>query len=480
MLDGVFAFVLCDYRINNLESKIFIARDPFGIRPLYKLTSNDKDKNTNIFENISIFASEIKVLSEFYKCINDTHSIQHFQPGTYSEYMLPFKVSTKWKLIREDVRYYSTGFNSIMYSNIDDNSVKYIEDTNINHEPYQRLNNDPLIIIIKNIQRFFINAVKKRVIVTDRPIACLLSGGLDSSLVTALVSKELQKKNIKLNTFSIGLKDSEDLRYAKIVSNYLGTNHTEIIITEQIIFDSIPNVIKAIESFDTTTVRASIGNYLLGDYIKEISDAKVIFNGDGSDELTGGYLYMKLAENSIEFDKETRRLLNDIHMFDVLRSDKCISSHGLEPRTPFLDRSFVDYYLSIHPSIRFHEQHNQIEKYLLRLAFSSSYYLNNNKTSLLPDEILWRKKEAFSDGISKTTSFSQIIESYLNKDENLIKKINNKSNNTNISNNTIEQKYYKYLFDSYYPNTSNIVPYMWMPKYIESTDPSARHTFSLL
>ena len=98
----------------------------------------------------------------------------------------------------------------------------------------------------------------------------------------------------------------------------------------------------------------------------------------------------------------------------------------------------------------------------------------------MPDEILWRKKEAFSDGISKTTSFSQIIESYLNKDENLIKKINNKSNNTNISNNTIEQKYYKYLFDSYYPNTSNIVPYMWMPKYIESTDPSARHTFSLL
>jgi asparagine synthase (glutamine-hydrolysing) len=169
-------------------------------------------------------------------------------------------------------------------------------------------------------------------------------------------------------------------------------------------------------------------------------------------------------------------------MFDVLRSDKCISSHGLEPRTPFLDRSFVNYYLSIHPSIRFHKQNDQIEKHLLRLAFSSSYYLNNNnnKTSLLPDEILWRKKEAFSDGISKTKSFSQIIESFLNNDEELIEKISNISNNTNIPNNTLEQKYYKYLFDSYYPNTSNVVPYIWMPKYIEATDPSARHTFSLL
>ena len=441
MLDGVFAFILCDYSINNLESKIFIARDPFGVRPLYKLTPKHIN---NSFDNICVFASELKVLSNFYNGLIETHNIQHFQPGTYSQYKLPFKVSAKWRLIEENIIYHSIGFNSIMH-------LSELEQ-----------------VIILNIQYHFINAVKKRVINTDRPVACLLSGGLDSSLVTAIVSKELQNSNTLLATFSIGLKDSEDLKYAKIVADYLGTKHREIIITEQTIFDNIPNVIKAIETFDTTTVRASIGNYLLGKYITEFSDAKVIFNGDGSDELTGGYLYMNLAENCVEFDRETRRLLKDIHMFDVLRSDKCISSHGLEPRTPFLDRTFVNYYLSIHPSIRFHTPDNKMEKHLLRMAFSSSYYLTEKNIPLLPDEILWRKKEAFSDGISKTNSFAQIIETFLNEDEELIKKIS-----TSIGN-TLEQKYYRYLFDSFYPNTSNIVPYMWMPKYIEATDPSAR------
>ena len=441
MLDGVFAFILCDYSINNLESKIFIARDPFGVRPLYKLTPKHMN---NSFDNICVFASELKVLSNFYNGLIDTHNIQHFQPGTYSQYKLPFKVSAKWQLIEENIIYHSNGFNSIMH-------LSELEQ-----------------VIILNIQYHFINAVKKRVINTDRPVACLLSGGLDSSLVTALVSKELQNSNTILSTFSIGLKDSEDLKYAKIVADYLGTKHREIIITEQTIFDNIPNVIKAIETFDTTTVRASIGNYLLGKYITNFSDAKVIFNGDGSDELTGGYLYMNLADNCVEFDRETRRLIKDIHMFDVLRSDKCISSHGLEPRTPFLDRTFVNYYLGIHPSIRFHTPDNKMEKHLLRMAFSSSYYLTEKNIPLLPDEILWRKKEAFSDGISKTNSFAQIIETFLSEDEELIKKISSSIGNT------LEQKYYRYLFDSFYPNTSNIVPYMWMPKYIKATDPSAR------
>jgi len=308
-------------------------------------------------------------------------------------------------------------------------------------------------------------SVKKRVLVTDRPIACLLSGGLDSSLITALVSLELKNKNpdTKLNTFSIGFLGSEDLRHAKIVADYIGTNHTEIIIDEEKFFNTIPIVIKAIESYDTTTVRASVGNYLLGEYISKNIDAKVIFNGDGSDELCGGYLYMNLAGDSIEFDKETRRLLKDIHLFDVLRSDKCISSHGLEPRTPFLDRSFVNYYLSIHPSIRFHTQHSQIEKYLLRSAFSIDMF----GKKLLPDEILWRKKEAFSDGMNKQKSLSSIIEDNIRVLPDLEK--------INIVNaDTLEKKYYRYLFDIFYPNCSNIIPYFWMPKYTKATDPSAK------
>jgi asparagine synthase (glutamine-hydrolysing) len=188
---------------------------------------------------------------------------------------------------------------------------------------------------------------------------------LDSSLITALVNQINKQENgpdKKLETYSIGLEGSEDLKYARIVSDYLGTNHTEILLTEQDFIDAIPEVIYTIESYDTTTVRASIGNYLLGKYISKNSDAKVIFNGDGSDELCGGYLYMHKAPNQLEFDYECRRLLNNIYAFDVLRSDKCISSHGLEPRTPFLDRSWVQFYLSIDPKLRFHPGEKQCEK----------------------------------------------------------------------------------------------------------------------
>jgi asparagine synthase (glutamine-hydrolysing) len=229
---------------------------------------------------------------------------------------------------------------------------------------------DDLEVIVQNIQYYLINAVHKRCENTERPIACLLSGGLDSSLITALVQEFHNDNGMPpVETYSIGLAGSEDLRYAKIVADHLGTKHTEIVLTEKDFVDAIPDVIRSIESYDTTTVRASIGNWLLGEYIAKHSKAKVIFNGDGSDELMGGYLYMNACPDSIEYDRESRRLLRDIHAFDVLRSDKSISSHGLEPRTPFLDRSWVQFYLSIHPDIRNHRFQNQCEKFLVRFAF---------------------------------------------------------------------------------------------------------------
>ena len=457
LLDGVFAFILCDNRLSNTDeltsSKLFIARDPFGLRPLYKLTTNDKT-----FPNYipSIFASEVKMLEGFLNNRLDfSYKITHFQPGTYTEYTLPYIVNPTWTCIKENIEYHSIGFNSILY---------------------QQSNMD----MISNIQYYLINAVKKRVLNTDRPIACLLSGGLDSSLITALVSNICQQESHlskNVHTFSIGFENSEDLKYARIVSNYLNTIHTEIIIDEKTYFETIPKVIKAVESYDTTTIRASVGNYLLGDYISKNSDLKVIFNGDGSDELCGGYLYMSSADNCIEFDRETRRLLKDIHMFDVLRSDKCISSHGLEPRTPFLDRSFVNYYLGINPSIRFHAQNSQIEKYLLRTSFSSINFLNEMDKQILPDEILWRKKEAFSDGLNKEKSLSSIVESGINQLPILIK-----DQILLSSGDTLEKQYYKYLFDMYYPNVNSLVPYFWMPKYIKATDPSAKtlSTYPLL
>jgi asparagine synthase (glutamine-hydrolysing) len=362
---------------------------------------------------------------------------------------MQYKVKPKWEITKEYCKYHSTGFSSIISENIYDMQKIY-----------------------KNIQYYLTEAVKKRVLITERPIACLLSGGLDSSLITALVNEcHKLNSNKPLETFSIGLEGSEDLKYARIVAKYLGTNHTEILLTEQEFIDAIPEVIYAIESYDTTTVRASIGNYLLGKYISKNSDAKVIFNGDGSDELCGGYLYMHAAPDALEFDRECRRLLNDIHAFDVLRSDKCISSHGLEPRTPFLDRTWVQHYLSIHPEIRFHKGNNQCEKFLLRTAFSEENYLDSHGSALLPNCILWRTKEAFSDGVSKTTrSLYEIIQEKVTASSIFNSKYEYNYNYPD----TEEKKYYRDIFENNYSGLGNVVPYFWMPRYVDATDASAR------
>ena len=433
MLDGVFAFILYDTK----SSKIYVARDPVGVRPIYYLS---KTKYLNFTNNSNLFgfASELKCLSGFIT-VCDSYTIKQFTPGTYSIFTNEID-NNYWSVLQENNPYFIPTFSSpknhFYWDSYFDNIIDYLTD-----------------------------AVKKRCLTTERPIACLLSGGLDSSLITALVNEFYKSKisDKKLETYSIGLAGSEDLKYAKIVANYLKTNHTEIIVTEKEMFDAIPEVIYAIESYDTTTVRASIGNYLLGKYIAKNSDAKVIFNGDGSDELCGGYLYMNKCSDSIEFDKETRRLLKDIHLFDVLRSDKSISSHGLEPRTPFLDKNFINYYLSIPPYARNHNNFSKCEKYLLRKSFSSSIFENLSGKPILPDEILWRKKEAFSDGVTgHGRSLFQILQEFISIELNLPANIET------------EKIYYKSIFEKYYPDLSYIVPYFWMPKYTTATDPSAR------
>jgi asparagine synthase (glutamine-hydrolysing) len=226
-------------------------------------------------------------------------------------------------------------------------------------------------------------------------------------------------------------------------------------------------------------VRASIGNYLIGKHISQNSEAKVIFNGDGSDELFGGYLYMNKCPDDIEFDKETRRLLKDIHLFDVLRSDKSISSNGLEPRTPFLDRSFVNYILSIPTYFRNHNNFNECEKYLLRNSFNSCYFNaffleDSERKNILPKEIINRKKEAFSDGVSNQgRSLFLILQEYIALYYNIEFK-DNKVNEPFKPSIELEKRYYREIFDKEFPNCSHIVPYFWMPKYTNATDPSAR------
>ena len=488
MLDGVFSFVLIDYRLENTESKIYVARDPYGVRPLYFL----KPDFNNIHSNVYAFASELKMLVDIKNKLNEknnesiekrTHNknpiinyeIYQFQPGTYMTFDLSYKACSYWELVNMGVCYHKQGFVTNMF--IDKSVETYID-------------------VYKNIQKYLVNAVEKRCCTTERPIACLLSGGLDSSLIASLVNDYHNKNNLPpIETYSIGLEGSEDLKHAKIVAEYLGTKHTEIVLTEKDFLDAIPDVIYAIESYDTTTVRASIGNWLLGKYIAEHSDAKVIFNGDGSDELAGGYLYMNYAPDNIDFDKETRRLLNDIFLFDVLRSDKSISSHGLEPRTPFLDRSWVQYYLSIPIELRNHKINDKIEKYLIRTAFSVDFYKNSQGNPLLPDKVLWRKKEAFSDGVSQySRSLYEIIQEHSNKtfiqyelpEYPFIKQsagmyehlamitLSDTNKQVHLMPKTAEQYYYRKTFESRYKGMSKILPYFWMPKFIDAVDASAR------
>jgi asparagine synthase (glutamine-hydrolysing) len=462
-LDGVFAFILYDSNIN----KVFVARDPYGVRPLYYINDH----------GIMAFASELKQLKNFdfntghFDCFDFTS--KHFLPGTFMEIKLlnndtsdndipkliySFIYYKKIVLNTKIKKYSSFGFGNISVFDPKGNISVSDPKGNISvSDPKGNVNLDDSNYY-SSIYKYLYQAVKKRVVgTTERPIACLLSGGLDSSTITAMVNSFLPKG--VLETYSIGLPNSTDLIYAGKVAKHLGTKHTEIVLTEEEFFDAIPEVIREIESYDTTTVRASVGNYLIGKYIRKNSQAKVIFNGDGADELMGGYRYFKLTKDPLEFDKECKRLLSDIYLFDVLRSDKSISSNGLEPRTPFLDRSFVQYYLSISPEIRCHSINGFCEKYLLRKSIETE----NN--SLLPTEVLWRTKEAFSDGVSGLDrSWYEVIHEKLMGHNSLSEK----------SGIELEREYYMKIFEEYFPNKCDILPYFWMPKYISVNDPSAR------
>jgi asparagine synthase (glutamine-hydrolysing) len=427
-LDGVFSFVL--YDSNN--KKGYIARDPYGVRPLYY----------GIYDGYLVCASLLKQINEL------TPECYNFNAGSYMSFDLHHD-----GVVHFDKSLHK--YNSFIYNHtINSNHISLSSEVNMNGY-YSQIYNDLL------------NAVKKRVITMDTNLACLLSGGLDSSLITSLVAKFIPTG--QLQTYSIGMIGGSDLKYAKEVSNHIHSNHTEIILTEQEFFSTIPEVIYNIESYDTTTVRASVGNYLVAKYISKHSDAKVIFNGDGSDEVSGGYLYFHNCPSNIEFDHECKRLLNDIQHFDVLRSDRTIACHGLEARTPFLDRSFVSNYLQIPSHVRNHNNFNAIEKYLIRGA------VHHMDPTLLPQNILWRKKEAFSDGVSSTErSWYEIIQDNLNSkySDEEFKEISSKySINTPT---TKEQLYYREVFNSHYPETDKIVPYFWMPKYCNATDCSAR------
>ena len=402
-LDGEFAFLLYDEKRN----KIIAARDPFGIRPLFI------GKNTET--NSIIFSSEMKGIPDNYK-------IEHVKPGHYYEIDMDTKVLSK-------KQYYL--YNYYSFPSSYNRQIEY------------------------NINKLLKSAVNKR-LMSDREVGCLLSGGLDSSLIAGIAAKKLGKK---LHTFSIGMPDSPDIKFAREVADYIGSTHHEVVLDKDIFLKAIDEVIYTIESFDITTVRASVGHYLVSKYVRENTNVKVLLGGEGADELCGGYIYFQKAPSPEEFNNECLKLLKQIHIFDVLRSDRCISKWGLESRVPFLDKEFVSFYMSIDPKLK-----SDGHKNLLRNSFASS------SEKIIPDSILKRKKEAFSDGVSSVeNSWHKIIKEWVEpkiKDEDLNKSYTKEG-----------QYYFKTFTDFFGIENIDIIPHYWLPNQEwvgKKIDPSAR------
>jgi asparagine synthase (glutamine-hydrolysing) len=408
-LDGVFAILAHDAASNTL----LVARDPFGVRPLFEGITKDGAK---------MWASELKALIH-------CSSVKPFPPGTWKKY---------------DCTTYECIASEQYYTIPTEKQLSCREETTAS----------------AGLRRALEEAVQKRVQMSERPVGALLSGGLDSSLVAALAAKYLPTK---LHTFSIGMPGSTDLLYAKQVAEHIGSIHHEIMLEAKDFLEAIPHVIKATETYDITSVRASVGNWLVGKWICEHTDIKVVLNGDGSDEVGGGYLYFYRAPTEEEFESECRRLLEEIHLFDVLRSDRCISCHGLEPRTPFLDKRVVGTWLRSSTVLRRPVKGFRVEKELLRNAFA--------KTGLLPEAVLWRRKEAFSDGVSSTH------DSWYSKIQEHVKSLSLPSVVTSHNPPTSEESnWYRTIFnDLYGDKKATVIPHMWLPKWSgETTDPSAR------
>ncbi len=403
-LDAEYALIIYDAKRKSLVA----ARDPIGIRPLFYGHTR---------EGGIVFASEAKNLTGL------VDKIFPFPPG----------------------HYYIDG-NFICYSDV---SVA------------KEYSEDGLEEACRNIKEKLTKGIEKR-LDSDAPLGFLLSGGLDSSLVCA-VSQKLLDKPIK--TFAIGMStDAIDLKYAKEVADYIGSDHTEVIITADDVIKALPDVVKLLGTFDITTIRASIGMYLVCKAIHETTDIRVLMTGEISDELFG-YKYTDFAPDAESFQREASKRIKELYMYDVLRADRCISVNSMEARVPFGDLDFVKYVMSINPKLKMNTYNKG--KYLLRHAFEGDY---------LPYDILMREKAAFSDAVGH--SMVDYLKAYAEEkytDEEFKEKI---KKYTHAAPFTKESLLYRELFEEYYPGQAHMIADFWMPNKswegCNVNDPSAR------
>ncbi|XP_072035354.1 asparagine synthetase [glutamine-hydrolyzing]-like [Amphiura filiformis] len=432
MLDGVFGCCLLDLK----AGKVFIARDTYGVKPVFRLLRKD---------GFLAVSSEGKGLMGLLQSNSIRDTIEPCLPGYYEEYDI-----AKTGKVTRVMQHQFHAFDSLpIWRTISNNCHPNKDDD-----------------VYANIRHMFTEAVRKR-LMANRRMGCLLSGGLDSSLTAAIVVKLARKAGIKypIQTFSIGMEDSPDTLAAKKAAKHLGTEHHEVPFSPEAGIEVLEEVIMSLESYDIITIRGSVAMYLVSQYISQTTDTVVIFSGDGSDEVAQGYIYFHKAPSPEDGDADSRRLLRNISLFDVLRADRSTSAHGLELRVPFLDHYFTSYYLSLPADLR--APKNGVEKYLIRKSFE--------KRNLIPEEILWRPKEVFSDGIaSAKKSWYEVLQ------ESIESKVTDNMMNEapyRFPCNTPTSKegyYYRQIFETHFPGQAKWIPYFWMPKWIKANDPSPR------
>jgi asparagine synthase (glutamine-hydrolysing) len=317
-------------------------------------------------------------------------------------------------------------------------------------------------------------AVRKR-LMADRPLGLFISGGLDSSLIAAITRKLLPHK--KIQSFSIGMPGSPDLANAKIVADYLGTEHHPFYFTPEQGIAAVRDVIRQLETYDITTIRASTPQYLLSQYVRQNTDVKVVLSGEGSDELFGGYLYFHRTPSNTEFVDETNRLVRELECYDVLRTDRTTAGNGLEVRVPFLDRGFMKYVLALPGSLRNPNVSNgmeygaTMEKKILRDAFSVA----SAGSEYLPNNILYRTKDAFSDacGYDWIPSLRAHCESLVSEEE-----YDRRAEiYPHLTPTTKEAFYYRRVFEEFYPNQQHTLNHYWLPNWVPNggvAEPSAK------
>lgn len=405
MLDAEFALILYD----GEKEEYVAARDPIGIRPLYY----GYDQAGTI-----LFASEAKNL------VGLTDKILPFPPGHY---------------------YQNGAF------------VCYCDVTQV-----ETVVRDDLDTVCRNIRDKLIRGVEKR-LVADAKVGFLLSGGLDSSLVCAIAAR---KSQVPIKTFAIGMReDAIDLKYAKQVADFIGSDHREILITKEDVLSALEQVVYLLGTFDITTIRASMGMYLLCKAIHETTDIRVLLTGEISDELFG-YKYTDFAPSAKAFQEESEKRMRELHMYDVLRADRCISVNSLEARVPFGDLDFVRYVMAIDPE----KKRNRYGKgkYLLRHAFEEGDYL--------PQDILWREKAAFSDAVGH--SMVDDLKAFAEGAYTEAAFQAGCERHTHAKPFTKESLLYRDLFEKYYPGQAQMIVDFWMPNQAwegcNVDDPSAR------